>query len=123
MTEPYKRDRMSAPEMLGVFGLPDQMPAERVPIALLPFQIHSPTSIDAAKSMKANAANLREKVFAAISNSPVGMTDEEACAATGISGNTLRPRRVELQRAGRIVSAGTRPTSSGRKAVVWTVKR
>jgi hypothetical protein len=88
-----------------------------------PFQLHSATSLAAAKEITPNAANLREKVFAAISNSPVGMTDEEACAATGISGNTLRPRRVELQRAGRIVSAGTRPTSSGRKAVVWTVNR
>ena len=88
-----------------------------------PFQLHSATSLAAAKEITPNVANLREKVFAAISNSPVGMTDLELEAETGMKGSTVRPRRIELQRAGRIVSAGTRPTSSGRKAVVWTVKR
>lgn len=90
---------------------------------LPPWQIHSKTSLDAAKSVKANVESLREKVYTAISNAYMGLTDAEISLETGLAGNTARPRRIELQRAGRIVSAGTRPTPSGRKAVVWCVKR
>jgi hypothetical protein len=38
-----------------------------------------------------------------------------------LSENTVRPRRLELQNAGRIISAGTRPTKSGRQSNVWVV--
>jgi hypothetical protein len=93
------------------------------PEPLLPFQIHSQPSIDAAASVKPNAHTLRETIFMAISNAPTGLTDEELSIHTGILGNTERPRRIELQQAGRIVPAGTRATKSGRQATVWTVSR
>jgi hypothetical protein len=47
-------------------------------------------------------------------------TDEEIQLGLEMSGSTERPRRVELVAAGRIVDSGrTRPTQSGRQAVVW----
>jgi hypothetical protein len=98
------------------FQMTDDVPA------LLPWQIHSATSLQAAKSMKNQAENLREIVFTAIANEPLGLTDLELEEATGIKGSTVRPRRVELQRAGRIFSMGTRPTPSGRRATIWVAK-
>src|ERR1700679_600406 len=73
---------------------------------LLSFQRHSPTSIAAAKSVKSNVESLREKVYTAISNAYMGLTDAEISLETGLAGNTARPRRIELQRAGRIQGAG-----------------
>lgn len=66
-----------------------------------------------------NARAIRETVFETIKQSPNGLTDEELQAALGLPGNTQRPRRWELARAGRIAKSGTRPTSSGRQASVW----
>lgn len=51
-----------------------------------------------------------------------GMTDGEIQAATGLDGNTVRPRRVELERAGLIAACGTRATAAGRQAAVWVAK-
>jgi hypothetical protein len=52
-----------------------------------------------------------------------GATDAETEQATGIRPQSLTPRRLALQRAGLIVASGrTRPTPSGRKAVVWVAK-
>jgi hypothetical protein len=57
-----------------------------------------------------------------------GFTDSEAQAALAMdpstnlsgAGSPQRPRRVEFQRAGLIRDSGlTRPTPSGRAAVVW----
>lgn len=89
---------------------------------LLPFQRHSPTSQAAATSMKSHAASQRETVYRAIRTDPDGLTDEQIERATGLLGNTVRPRRVELAREGRICAKGTRKTSSGRSAVVWVIK-
>ena len=85
----------------------------------LPFQRHSDTSREAAESMTEVAPNLRERVYRAIKSSPAGLTAEEACTLTGIKGDTLRPRIVELVGQNRIRVAGKRPTKSGRKADVW----
>jgi hypothetical protein len=47
-------------------------------------------------------------------------TDEEVMASTDMEGNTLRPRRRELQLSGYIVDSGERrKTQSGRTATVW----
>ena len=49
-----------------------------------------------------------------------GCTDEEGQEATGILGNTWRPRRLDLERMLLIGhSHVTRVTKSGRKATVW----
>ena len=104
-------------------------PDETTP--LLKWQLHEPSppslahsqeSIDAAHSVKVSAKSLREKVFIAIKDSWHGLTDQELCAVTGLEGNTVRPRRVELHQAHRIQSAGQRRTKSGRLATVWVIK-
>ena len=53
-----------------------------------------------------------------------GATDDEIENATGIKGNSARPRRIELARAGLIEGRDgvTRKTRSGRPAVVWFAK-
>lgn len=49
----------------------------------------------------------------------MGATDEEGQVATGIQGNTWRPCRLKLEKEGLVAYSGTRPTRSGRKAMVW----
>ncbi len=80
---------------------------------------HSPTSRAAAEAIEPSAATLRGRVLAHIRHVG-GCTDDEGMAATGMAGNTWRPRRRELQIAGLVKDSGkTRPTASGRQAVVW----
>ncbi len=87
-----------------------------------PFQRHSDTSREAAQAIAPTAETLRERVFSAIKESPVGMTAEEIQHRTGIKGDTVRPRIVELYRANRIHIIGTRRTQSNRRADVWFAK-
>jgi DNA-binding Lrp family transcriptional regulator len=81
----------------------------------------TPTSIDAAEAIH-DASTLRATVLAAIEAAPNGLTREELEKATGLSGNTVRPRVWELLRAGRITACGCRPTASGRAAAVLVAK-
>lgn len=86
-------------------------------------QRHSATSRDAAKSVASKAETLRAQVLAHIANcGERGATDEEIQLALGMAGNTQRPRRCELAKAGRIKEQGRRKTSTGRSAVVWVIK-
>jgi hypothetical protein len=75
------------------------------------------TSIAAAKAVP-DAATLRACVLETIAAAAAGLTREEIEAATGLSGNTVRPRVWELVRAGLVVECGTRRTASGRAAAV-----
>lgn len=86
-----------------------------------PAQQHSPTSVAAAEAIAPVAATLRRMVLEAIASAGAdGLTDEEGAERVGIDGNTYRPRRRELEQQHRIRNTGkTRPTKSGRKAVVW----
>jgi hypothetical protein len=88
-----------------------------------PAQQHSPTSVAAADAIAPLTATLRRRVYEAIKAAGAdGLTDEEGAEKVGISGNTYRPRRRELEQAGRIRdSERTRMTRSNRKAVVWVV--
>ena len=88
----------------------------------LPYQKHSPTSRAAAASID-NAASLRARVYRLIEERESwGATDIEIQNELNMDGNTERPRRRELQRAGKIKDSGrTRKTPSGRSAVVWVV--
>jgi predicted ArsR family transcriptional regulator len=90
----------------------------------LPFQRASKTSKDAARSMLDKAPSVRERVFITIwRTGRMGLTDEEIGDFLGIQGNTVRPRRVELEREGRIVALKIpRKTRSGRLATVWVAK-
>ena len=86
----------------------------------LPFQRHSETSRAAAESMEPAAFTLQFKVLDAIRSSADGLTDEELQLGIPMAQNTERPRRRELERAGKIRDSGrTRPTKSGRAATVW----
>ena len=89
--------------------LPDDAPA----------QAHSPTSVAAAKSQpKAKKESDKRTILNALEeNGP--MTDEQLVACTGIGANTLRPRRVELVRAGLVVAVGEGRTSGGHRAATW----
>lgn len=87
-----------------------------------PAQRHSPTSVKAAEQIGPSLNTLRERVYRCIlSCGPI--TDEGISAATGMPGNTERPRRIELLKAGRICQQGTKQTASGRSAAAWIVAR
>lgn len=61
---------------------------------------------------------MRERVLDAICEfGPV--TDEELVDLCGLSANTVRPRRIELVKAGMVVPSGVKLTRSGRDATSW----
>lgn len=85
-----------------------------------PAQRHSPTSREAADAILPRADTLRRAVLDALQAAPAGLTDEEMQDQIPMTASTQRPRRVELVEAGLVRDSGdTRPTRSGRKAVVW----
>jgi hypothetical protein len=90
-----------------------------------PAQGHSTTSVAAADAIEPAADTLRGKCLDAIRDAgPDGLTDEEGITRTGMSPSTWRPRRVELVEDGFVRdSRRTRPTASGRAAVVWVSVR
>ena len=89
-----------------------------------PAQRHSPTSCEAAEAIEKPAESLRGRVWGYLAGCPLGATDEEMQRGLGMNPSTQRPRRIELVDAGKVRDSGhTRPTSSGRKATVWTVVR
>jgi hypothetical protein len=79
------------------------------------------TSRAAAAAIRPDAGRLRQLVLQAIvERGTIGATDEEIQNALGLPGNTQRPRRRELEQVGLIRDSGQRrPTSSGRRAIVW----
>ena len=88
-----------------------------------PAQRLSDTSVAAAQSIQPHRARALDKVLAAIATwGPI--TDEELSIRLGMNPSTVRPRRVELQRAGKIAQHPlTRPTLSGRRAAAWVEAR
>lgn len=104
---------------MDLFGWAKQQAKPRSPYnGEPPSQAHSPTSIAAAEAIKPVTGRLHKVIVAALTIAPA--TDEELCERTGMGGNTERPRRRELQLAGTVVDSGrTRPTRSGKDAVVW----
>src|SRR3990167_8425997 len=81
-----------------------------------PFQSHSDTSRAAAQSVRKKLGQLHVRVREAVRfHGP--LTDEELCDVLNLQGNTLRPRRRELQLMAYVIDSGKRkPTRSGRKA-------
>jgi hypothetical protein len=85
---------------------------------------HSQTSVDAGHSVKPITGFQRRKVFAAIKAYGLsGITCQQLEIVLEMSGNSIRPRIVELMEQGLIEEAGTRPTKSNRQATVYVVKR
>ena|SRR3990167_61998 len=84
-----------------------------------PFQAHSGTSRAASQAMRRKLGQLHVRVMEAI-RFHGSMTDEELCDVLSLQGNTLRPRRRELQLMTYLIdTAKRRKTRSGRMAVVW----
>jgi hypothetical protein len=90
-------------------------------ISFAPPAQNTDTSRAAAKAIQPCAQTLRWQVLGAIKRSlEYGCTDEEIQTQLGMAGSTERPRRTELVSAGLVVDSGlTRPTASGRQAIVW----
>jgi len=85
-----------------------------------PFIANSATSREAAVSMREKTPSLRARVLEALTICGP-MTDEELSEWFQMSGNTIRPRRIELVKVGAVKEYGTKKTRSGRNAVIWGV--
>lgn len=78
------------------------------------------TSREAAAAVASRVRPQAEAVLEAIRASVDGLTDQEIGAATGLAGDSIRPRRGELLNMNLIRDSGRRRTlESGRKAIVW----
>ena len=88
-----------------------------------PAQLHSPTSISAARAIRPHAAGLMERLLLALAEAGLsGLTDEQLQAQTGMEGSSQRPRRVQAVQRGLVADTGrVRPTRSGRQATVWAL--
>lgn len=85
---------------------------------------HSPTSVEAASKIEKHVGPLHKKLLVFLAAHPEGATDIEMQEALAMNPSTQRPRRIELAFAGKIENFGcTRPTRSGRAAIVWYLKR
>lgn len=84
-----------------------------------PHQKHSATSRAAAGQVSTETKRAAVRRFITISNA-YGATDQEIQDFLEMDPSTERPRRRELELQGIIIDSGrTRPTRSGRQAVVW----
>lgn len=84
-----------------------------------PFAVGSDTSQAAAEAIEDSAANLRARVLGFLIETG-GATDEEVQLGLDMNPSTVRPRRGELVKMGRVKDSGQRrKTRSGRWAVVW----
>lgn len=82
----------------------------------------APTSKLAALTVAPRTGTQRRRVLDAIATRP--STDDELQAALRMSGNTERPRRVELVDGGWIRDSGARrPSSTGADSIVWELAR
>ena len=85
----------------------------------LPYAPGSETSREAAEAAGGTAEAGRARVLACLVRHGA-MTLQQIEDALGWSGNTVRPRRKELEAAGLVVNSGRMAkTKSGRNAVLW----
>ena len=78
------------------------------------------TTFAAHRQIRKCAPDQRRKILEALRASTSGLTDEGLCEATGLQPSSLRPRRIELVESRDVAAAPwTRPTKSGRAAIVW----
>ena len=88
-----------------------------------PFVLASATSLAAATSLSARLSKLEEEVYACLAEAePVGLTDEELEAATGLSHQNESARRRSLVLKGLVRDSGRqRSNATGRSATVWVL--
>lgn len=80
----------------------------------------SVTSRLAAAEIVPHAETLRGRLLELLKAHPSGLTDEEMQTLANMDGSTQRPRRQELEKAGKVFKTlETRRTKSGRLAMVW----
>lgn len=92
----------------------------RVPIARPPAQQHSETSVAAAEQQTAGKAGGDRAAILALLEADGPLTDEAIGGRLGIPANTVRPRRVELVRAGLVVAIDNDGvTVTGSRATRW----
>lgn len=85
-----------------------------------PYVVGSPTSKAAALAALPDLGRLEGLVLACIVNASDGMTDDEIEVALGRSHQSASARRRGLVQKKLVADSGrTRPTRSGRHAVVW----
>ena len=85
----------------------------------LPYAPGSDTSREAAEKAEGTAEAGRARVLSLLRRQGP-MTLQQIEDALGWNGNTVRPRRCELEAAGLVVDSGkTAKTKSGHNAVLW----
>lgn len=121
-------------------GLTVALPVDALRVAELPPELpdtgmvgsdHPDTAQDAARKIGAlPIARHRRAILRALASAPTGLTAEELEARTGLGGNTIRPRLVELSGERRNyplpvpyvrLSGRTRPTKRRRQANVYVI--
>ena len=83
------------------------------------------TSKAAAKAIKPDSARLRDLIHGfLVSRGTVGATDQEMQEHFKLDGNTQRPRRYELVKAGRVKDSGRtrKPIGSRNQQIIWVAK-
>jgi hypothetical protein len=88
-----------------------------------PFVRGSATSEAAAEEINEVSGALRIRVYELLcAYEKTGLADHEMQQLLAMNPSTQRPRRIELVNQGHVCDSGrTRPTPSGRQAVVWIV--
>jgi hypothetical protein len=86
---------------------------------------HGATAKLAAFEIAPSVPELQQRILDHLAErGRAGATDREMQHDLDMDGNTQRPRRRELQQAGRVVPSGEqRLTASGRPATVWVLAR
>lgn len=99
----------------------DQEPGLLPFAGVLPAASTSDTSRAAAEQIRPVARTIRGRVWEwFIQQGAEGGTDEQCQEALGLKAQTQGPRRGELCRLGLLIDSGRRrPTTSGRRAIVW----
>jgi transcription initiation factor IIE alpha subunit len=83
------------------------------------------TSIEALQKVAPLIPSFKKRVLdLMIERGAYGATDQEIETALEISGNTIRPTRMSLLKAGDIVDSGmTRLNHNGNKCIVWVINQ
>lgn len=90
------------------------------PVFGLPLFSDHDTGKEAAERISPFTSRMRGKVLEALRINAEGLTAQEMEKETGMPGNSVRPRIIELSEAGMIETTGEyRLTEAKRRAKVW----
>jgi transcription initiation factor IIE alpha subunit len=65
----------------------------------------------------------KEQVYQCLAKAKTPLTDEEIAERLKLSSNSVRPRRIELEKELRVCCVGEVLTPSGRNAMLWTTDK